>query len=268
LWPDPASVADPASPLSIAPALCDALKDPSMAESTLPARESWQRAADVQRGTARAAVLGVSDGLVTNVALILGVAAAEATPAVVRLAGLASLVAGACSMAVGEYVSMRAQVELLEGLLMEEARRLRQNPEGARAELEKFIVRAGVTRRTARQAARELARNPAHALSTYARSIGLNPDELGSPWAAAFSSLLTFAGGALVPLVPWFFGGGRNAQLASVALAGVASIGIGAILARLSGRSWPWPAFRQLLVIAIAAGATVLVGRLFHVPVG
>jgi len=240
----------------------------AMAETTLNAHESRQRAAEVQRGTARAAVLGVSDGLVTNVSLILGVAAAEATPAVVRVAGLASLVAGACSMAVGEYVSMRAQVELLEGVLMEEARRLRDNPEGARAELEQVIVRAGVSRRTARQAARELARNPAHALATYARSIGLNPDELGSPWAAALSSLLTFAGGALVPLVPWFFGAGLRAQLTSLALAGAASLGIGAILARLGSRPWPWPAFRQLLVIALAAGATVLVGRLFHVPVG
>jgi vacuolar iron transporter family protein len=239
-----------------------------MAETTLNAHESRQRAAGVQRGTARAAVLGVSDGLVTNVSLILGVAAAEASPPVVRLAGLASLVAGACSMAVGEYVSMRAQVELLEGVLLDEARRLRENPVGARAELEQVIARAGLSRRTARQAARELARNPAHALATYARSIGLNPDELGSPWAAALSSLLTFAGGALVPLVPWFFGGGVRAQLTSLALAGAASLGIGIILARLGGRAWPWPACRQLLVIALAAGATVLVGRLFHVPVG
>jgi len=239
-----------------------------MAETTLNAHESRQRAAEVQRGTARAAVLGVSDGLVTNVSLILGVAAAEASPAVVRLAGLASLVAGACSMAVGEYVSMRAQVELLEGVLLDEARRLRDNPKVARAELEQVIARAGVSRRTARQAARELARNPAHALATYARSIGLNPDELGSPWAAALSSLLTFAGGALVPLVPWFFAGGLRAQLASLMLAGAASLGIGAMLARLGGRSWPWPALRQLLVIGLAAGATVLVGRLFHVPVG
>ncbi|HWE22667.1 MAG TPA: VIT1/CCC1 transporter family protein [Myxococcales bacterium] len=229
--------------------------------------DSRRRAADVQRGTARAAVLGVSDGLVTNVSLILGVSAAEASPAVVRLAGLASLVAGACSMAVGEYVSMRAQVELLERLLVEEARHLKGNPEGARAELEEFIERAGISRRTAHQAARELARNPAHALATYARSIGLNPDELGSPWAAAGSSLLTFAAGALAPLLPWFFASGRMAQLASVVVAGVSALFIGALLAHLGRRPWPWPALRQLLVIAIAAGATVLVGRLFHVPV-
>jgi VIT1/CCC1 family predicted Fe2+/Mn2+ transporter len=212
-------------------------------------------------------VLGVSDGLVTNVAMILGVAAADATPAFVRLAGLASLVAGACSMAVGEYVSMRAQVELLERLLMEEAAHLRRNPAGARAELEELIQRVGVSRQTARQAARELARDPKHALATYARSIGLNPDELGSPWAAAFSSLITFAAGALAPLLPWFFATGRTAQLASVAIAGAFALAIGGVLARLSGRSWPWPALRQLLVIAAAAGATVLVGRLFHVPV-
>ncbi|HEX9604916.1 MAG TPA: VIT1/CCC1 transporter family protein, partial [Myxococcales bacterium] len=117
-----------------------------MAETTLNAHDGRQRAAEVQRGTARAAVLGVSDGLVTNVSLILGVAAAELSPAVVRLAGLASLVAGACSMAVGEYVSMRAQVELLEGLLMEEARRLRGQP-GSRAR------RPGAGRRPRRRVA-------------------------------------------------------------------------------------------------------------------
>jgi vacuolar iron transporter family protein len=237
-----------------------------MAES-IHVDDPSQRAADVQRGTARAAVLGVSDGLVTNVSLILGVAAAEASPAVVRLAGLASMVAGACSMAVGEYVSMRAQVELLERLLLEEAKHLQRNPVGARAELEQVIQRAGFSRQTARQAARELARDPKHALTTYARSIGLNPDELGSPWAAALSSLLTFAGGAFAPLLPWLFTSGRPAQLASLIVASGCALAIGALLARLSGRSWPWPALRQLLVIAIAAGATVLVGRLFHVPV-
>src|SRR5438477_2309539 len=118
-----------------------------MAES-IHVDDPSQRAADVQRGTARAAVLGVSDGLVTNVSLILGVAAAEASPAVVRLAGLASMVAGACSMAVGEYVSMRAQVELLERLLLEEAKHLQRNPVGARAELEQVIQRAGLSRQT------------------------------------------------------------------------------------------------------------------------
>jgi vacuolar iron transporter family protein len=233
----------------------------------LPSDVSRQRAADVQRGTARAAVLGVSDGLVTNVALILGISAAEASPAFVRLAGFASLVAGAFSMAVGEYVSMRAQVELLERLLLEEAEKLRHNPEAVRAELEQFIERAGVSRKTAHEAARQVCRDKKHVLGTYARSIGLNPDELGSPWAAAISSLVTFAGGALVPLVPWFFRSGFTAQAGSLALAAAASLGIGALLARLSRRPLLWPALRQLLIVALAAAATVAVGRIFRVPV-
>src|SRR2546423_8289704 len=229
--------------------------------------DSRHRAAEVQRGTARAAVLGVSDGLVTNVSLILGISAAEASPAFVRLAGFASLAAGAFSMAVGEYVSMRAQVELLERLLLEEAEKLHRKPEAVRAELEGFIERAGVSRKTAHEAARQLCRDKKHVLSTYARSIGLNPDELGSPWAAALSSFVTFAVGALVPLVPWFVRSGGTAQVASLTLAAVASIGIGALLARLSGRPLLWPALRQLFTVAVAAAATVGVGRMFRVPV-
>src|SRR5918911_2551151 len=107
-----------------------------MHEQPLEPSNSRKRAADVQRGTARAAVLGVSDGLVTNVALILGISAAEAAPAFVRLAGLASLAAGAFSMAVGEYVSMRAQVELLERLIVDERRKLQQNPCSVQLELQ------------------------------------------------------------------------------------------------------------------------------------
>jgi vacuolar iron transporter family protein len=229
---------------------------------------SRQRAADVQRGTARAAVLGVSDGLVTNVALILGISAADAAPGFVRLAGFASLAAGAFSMAVGEYVSMRAQVELLERLLMEEADKLRRHPDAVRAELQQFIERAGVSRKTAHEAARQVCRDKRRVLGTYARAIGVNPDELGSPWAAALSSFVTFAMGALVPLVPWFFRSGSTAQIGSVVVAGLASLAIGALLARLSGRPPLWPAARQLLIVALAAGATVGVGRIFRVPVG
>ena len=137
---------------------------------------SRQRAADVQRGTARAAVLGVSDGLVTNVSMILGISAAEASPGFVRLAGFASLAAGAFSMAVGEYVSMRAQVELLERLLLEETVKLQRNPEAVRAELEEFIAKAGVSRKTARAAVRQLCRDKRHVLGTYARSIASTPE--------------------------------------------------------------------------------------------
>ena len=113
---------------------------------------------------------------------------------------------------------------------------------------------AGVSRKTAHEAVRQLCRNRRHVLGTYARSIGLNPEELGSPWAAALSSLVTFAAGALVPLVPWFFRSGLTAQVASLGLAAVASCSIGALLARLSGRPLLWPAMRQLLIVVLAAG--------------
>lgn len=226
-----------------------------------------RRAAEVQSGAARAAILGVNDGLVTNVALILGLMGASAGPQIVRLTGLASLVAGACSMAVGEYVSMAAQVELLQSLLAEEREALRLDPEGERRTLEHFIEKEGVSHGTAREASKQIARVPAHALATYARSIGLNPEELGSPVAAALTSLATFAGGALAPLLPWFYWEGTRAVLASVAVTGAVAAAIGAALGRMSGRGAAWPALRQLLIVAAAAALTWGVGHLFHVTV-
>lgn len=238
-----------------------------MAESRTD--ESRRRAREVQSGAARAAVLGINDGLVTNVALILGVAGAQSSAGFVRLAGMASLVAGACSMAVGEYVSMAAQVELLQRLLAEYREAMRENPELAREDLETFIASAGVKPATAHNASQQISGTPRHALAVYARSLGLDPDELGSPWKAALSSLFTFAVGALVPLVPWFLvrDGGPAAVNASMALAAVMALGIGGMLGFFSGRGPLWPALRQLLIVALASGATWGAGRLFGVAV-
>ena len=230
--------------------------------------ETRQRAAEVQSGAARAAVLGMSDGLVTNVSLILGVAGAQVAAGTVRIAGVASLVAGACSMAVGEYVSMRAQVELLERLLVDERAELMRNPDGVRRELQEFIEKAGVSAKTAREASRQLARDPDHAVATYARSLGLDPNQLGSPWAAAFTSLVTFAAGALIPLVPWFFLEGMRASLWALGLAAAAALGIGGALGQLGARRPVRAALRQLAILAVAAGITWLVGRLWHVQAG
>jgi VIT1/CCC1 family predicted Fe2+/Mn2+ transporter len=230
--------------------------------------EAEQRAREVQSGAARAAVLGVSDGLVTNVSMILGVAGAQASGHIVQLAGLASLVAGAVSMAVGEYVSMSAQVELLERLLTEYRRHLERQPEEAREELEEFIRRGGVMQATAHSASSQITMVPGHALAVYARSLGLDPDELGSPWKAALSSLATFAGGALVPLLPWFAWTGTRAAVASIALGGAAALVIGGVLGFLGGRNVAWSAVRQLFALGLAAGATWGVGRLFNVTVG
>src|SRR5262249_50884495 len=163
-------------------------------------------------------------GLVTNVSMILGVAGAQDSGKFVLLAGLASLVAGAVSMAVGEYVSMSAQVELLERLLGEYRRHLEKQPEEAREELEEFIRQGGVRQATAHNASEQIALVPDRALAVYARSLGLDPDELGSPWKAALTSLGTFAAGALVPLLPWFVWSGTRAAVASIVLGAVAAL--------------------------------------------
>jgi VIT1/CCC1 family predicted Fe2+/Mn2+ transporter len=226
-----------------------------------------QRAREVQSGATRAAVLGMSDGLVTNVSLILGVAGAEASGRFVLLAGLASLVAGAASMAVGEYVSMAAQVELLQRLLADYREHLKRAPEQAREELEDFIRRGGVRQATAHSASQQIAMIPDRALAVYARSLGLDPDELGSPTKAAITSLLTFAAGALVPLIPWFFWNGLHASLASIVLGGCAAVVVGAVLGYLGGRNTLWSATRQVLVLAVAAAATWGAGKLFNVTV-
>jgi|GraSoiStandDraft_38_1057308.scaffolds.fasta_scaffold170621_1 vacuolar iron transporter family protein len=230
--------------------------------------ERQQRATRIQSGTARAAVLGINDGLVTNLSLILGVVGGNATPAVVQLAGLASLIAGAGSMAVGEYISMRAQVELLERLLVEGREALRTDPEHERVLVQEAMQRDGFDQVTASAATRGLFHDPERALSVYARAVlGVNPEELGSPWAAAASSLVTFALGALVPLVPWFMTTGSHAVASSVVLTGGAAVAIGGLLGKLTGGQWMRSALRQLVVLALAAGITFLVGRLFGTTV-
>jgi len=221
----------------------------------------------VQSGATRAAVLGVSDGLVTNVSLILGVAGAQSSGKVVLLAGLASLVAGAGSMAVGEYVSMAAQVELLQRLLADYREHLRRAPEQAREEIEESIRREGVGQATAHNASQQIAMVPDRALAVYAQSLGLDPQELGSPWKAALTSLWTFAAGAAVPLLPWFFRSGQDAAVASIALGGAAAIAVGGMLGYLGGRNVFWSAARQLIALALAAAATWGAGRLFNVAV-
>jgi VIT1/CCC1 family predicted Fe2+/Mn2+ transporter len=217
---------------------------------------------DIHGGAARAAVFGVSDGLLTNVSLILGVAGANPGAGVVRLAGLAGLVAGAFSMASGEYVSMKAQAELLERELDLEKREIHRHPEGERRELVAIYRRRGVEAEMAEELATQLMRDPETALETHAREeLGIDPAQLGAPVKAALSSFVSFSLGALVPLLPWFFGSGNGAVLVSVALGAAAAIVIGVALARFTGRSMTRSAFRQLGIAILAAGVTYLVGR-------
>lgn len=220
-------------------------------------------------GTARAALLGVSDGLVTNISLILGVAGAGASPQVVRLAGMASLLAGAFSMAVGEYISMRGQVELLEGVLRVERQELERRPEAVHQALAEILREDGLDAQTADHAATAVMRDPDKAMAVYARGkLGINPEELGSVWGAALSSLIMFAIGAIVPLSPWFALSGVTAILASLALSILAALGIGAYLGYTTGGDKAKAAIRQLLLLVAAAGASYVIGSLLGVKAG
>jgi len=223
----------------------------------------------VQGGAARAAVFGVSDGLVTNVSLIVGVAGAQSAATNVRLAGFAGLLAGAFSMAAGEYVSMKAQTELLERELDMEAREIKRSPVAEQKELAQIYESRGVAPAVATEMAAEMMRTPEMALETHAREeLGVDPASLGSPYLAAVSSFGSFAVGAAIPLVPWFFTTGGWAVWLSVAFAAVTAIVIGAAIGRATGRSAPRAALRQLIVSMLAAGVTYAIGRLVGVSIG
>jgi len=216
----------------------------------------------LQGGGPRAAVFGVSDGLVTNVAIILGVAGAHPAGGFVRLAGLAALVAGAFSMGAGEYVSMRAQSELLQRELALERREISRRPEGERRELVRIYEQRGVAPELAQQLADQMMRTPELALETHAREeLGINPSSLGSPVQAAAASFACFALGALLPLLPWLFTAGTGAMVASIIIGTVAALAVGSALAVFTERPWWWSALRQLAFTVVPAAITFGIGR-------
>lgn len=222
----------------------------------------------VSTGGARAAVFGASDGLVSNVALILGVAAADPAEGVVRLAGIAGLVAGAVSMAAGEYISMRSQAELFERELTVEREAQRKNPELEELELTKIYESRGIDPDVAAEVARLMMADPKVALEVHAREeLGFDPDQLGSPIGAALASLAAFAVGATLPLVPWLFTGGWGAVIASVVLGVVGALGLGAVVGVFSMRSPIYTGLRQLGIAAAATAVTVAIGSLVGVGV-
>jgi VIT1/CCC1 family predicted Fe2+/Mn2+ transporter len=224
---------------------------------------------DLSGGQARAAVFGASDGLVSNVSLILGMAAADPGPGVVRLAGLAGLIAGAVSMAAGEYGSMKAQKELLERELELERIELHRNPHVETVELAQTYQSRGLDPDLAREVAERLMSTPERALETHAREeLGIDPHSLGSPVGSAVSSFLAFAVGALLPLLPWFFGDGTGAIVASVVLglAGAATVGLA--LAAFTEGSKLRLATRYLTIAAVSAALTFVIGSLVGVGTG
>ena len=224
---------------------------------------------DIQAGAARAAVFGISDGLVTNVALVLGVAAADPAAGVVRLVGLAGLIGGAFSMAAGEYLSMRVQAELLEAELDMERIEIQRRPENERRELAAIYRNRGVDADTADELATQMMRSPELALETHAREeLGIDPASLGSPARASISSFVAFAVGAVIPLLPWLFGHGNAAELATVILGTAAAIAVGALIARFTGKSSLRSALRQLLFAGVPAVLTYAIGNIVGVAVG
>lgn len=238
------------------------------AEQPEPADPRPEHHRNIQGGAARAAVFGVSDGLLTNVSLILGVAGASPTSGLVRLAGVAGLVAGAISMALGEYISMTAQAELFDRELAVEREELRRNPDFERRELVAVYMRRQVPQAIAEQVVEALMQDPEVALEVHSREeLGIDPTRTGAPLGAAASSFVSFAIGAVIPLVPWFFAAGWGPVLVSIVLGAVAALAIGGAIGYFSERSIPRAAARQLLITAAAAAITFGIGRLVGVGV-
>lgn len=227
-------------------------------------RERWHRGD--RSGAVRAAIFGVSDGLVSNAALVMGFAGAGASRSGVLLAGVAGMLAGAFSMAAGEYVSMSGQREMFERELSLEAQELREKPEEELEELVLLYRAKGLPADQAREIAERIMSDHQVALNTLAREeLGLDPEELGNPWSAAWSSMVAFAAGALVVVLPYLVTGGTVAFVAAVTLAIVAAAGVGAAIGALNGRSRVRSAARQVLVGVVAAGVTYGVGSLLGV---
>jgi len=223
---------------------------------------------DLSGGAIRASVFGFSDGLVSNVSLLLGVAGADAEPGIVRLAGLAGLLAGAFSMAAGEYISMTANKELIQRELEVERRSLAAEPDAEQRELESIYRSRGISAEMAQRLAAEVMQNPQIAFETHVREeLGIDPGSLGAPVAASGSSFVAFSLGAAIPLVPWFFLEDTAAVAVSVLLSAVAALVVGAVIGLSSGRSPLFGALRQLLVGALAGGVTYTIGRILGVQV-
>lgn len=218
---------------------------------------------NITKGSIRAAVLGLNDGLLTNLSLILGVVGGDFKPHYVKIAGFAGLLAGAFSMGVGEYISMKAQKELFEGELKKEETEIEQNPQAELEELIDILRSRGLSKELASEVAGELMRDNKTALETHAREeLGIDPYNLGSPVAAALSSFFAFAIGAFVPLMAWFIFSGSVASILSLALSILVSFFAGFLLAYYGGNSKPRTIARQVILLLVASGVTFGLGHL------
>ncbi|MGH6992007.1 MAG: VIT1/CCC1 transporter family protein [Caulobacteraceae bacterium] len=212
----------------------------------------------------RAAILGANDGLVSNLSLVMGVAGASVASRTILLTGLAGLVAGACSMGMGEWLSVNSAREMNARQVKREAAELRAHPDREKEDLILIYRAKGLDETSAKALVNKLFRSQSAAIDTLAREeLGVDPEGLGgSAWAAAASSFFLFATGAIFPVIPFIFTGSWRAILASVVLSAAALASIGAATSLFTGRSWAFSAGRQLLIGLAAAGVTFGVGRL------
>jgi vacuolar iron transporter family protein len=235
--------------------------------AALPTAEAHDHShADISGGWLRAAVFGAMDGLVTNTALVAGVGGGGVSSGTIVLSGVASLVAGAISMALGEYTSVKTQNEQLDLEVAKERRELERNPEGELAELIEMLRVRGVDEQLAHRVAVQLSRDPETALRLHVvAELGLNPEDKPSPRVAAVSSLLTFSVGAVIPLLPYLFG--LSLLWVALVAGGLGLFLAGAVSSRFTPRSWWFAGLRQLLFGAAAAGITYLIGSAIGVAV-
>jgi len=241
---------------------------PGQPSPAAAAREASRHRGARHGSNLRAAVFGVSDGIVSNASLILGVSGANLDAHALVVAGFAGLLAGASSMAAGEYVSVRSQRELFEHQIGLERDELAEYPAEEEAEIAVIYEARGLSKAEAKSLAHKLMSDPEHALDTLARDeLGLDPSSLGSPWSAAIASFLAFAVGAALPLVPLLVADARHAIFFSTGIAFVALFAVGASLSLFTGRNALWSGARLALIGSAAAGATYAIGHLFGVAI-
>jgi VIT1/CCC1 family predicted Fe2+/Mn2+ transporter/rubrerythrin len=268
---DPGGQADPTGGDDVAAAERDgvAVARGARDAAEVGRREPWHRTGG-RSGTLRAIIFGVSDGLVSNLSLVMGVAgAASANPSFILLAGIAGLLAGSFSMAAGEYISMQSQRELFERQIALERAEMEAMPEEEEAELAASYRSKGFTADEAARIAHRIFADPQAALDMLVREeLGLDPDELGSPWGAAAGSFVAFAIGAAIPVIPYLFGGGMTILFVSLGLSLVTLFVVGAAVSLLTGRGLLFSGIRQLGIGLAAALVTYLIGSLIGVTTG
>jgi VIT1/CCC1 family predicted Fe2+/Mn2+ transporter len=228
--------------------------------------EGWH--STIHGGSLRAAVFGANDGLLSNFSLVMGIAGATAEPRFVLLAGIAGLLAGASSMAAGEFVSVQSQRELYEQQIAIEREELEMAPEEEQEELSLIYQAKGIPKSEAEELAKRIISNPDTAIDTLAREeLGLDPSALGSPWTAAASSFVAFACGAAIPVIPYLITTGSAAFIASAIACAASLFMVGGLISLFTGRNFFFSGFRMLGIGAIAAGATYGIGKLLGVTV-